>query len=174
MPIVGIGDTVSALDVAGVDTGKAPILALREPQRFVVEVQYTDGAVDEFFPFNLLRQSFLMENHSLGLYLVTPDPSRRISRLRLRDRMSNGAFFLFAATWNSKRPLFPNIAWSGMSLPPVGTPRNPTPAPTQARREGERVILENTYYRFEFSAEKNLRLTYSDLATRLFPYSDGC
>jgi hypothetical protein len=158
MPIVGNGDTVSALETVGVDTGMGPILALREPQRFVVEIQYTDGAVDEFFPFNLLRQSFLMENHSLGLYLVTPNPSRRIARLRLRDRMSNGAFFLFAATWNSKRPLFPNIAWSGMSLPSVGTPRNPTAAPAQARREGERLILENTYYRFEFSAEQNLRL----------------
>ena len=156
----GIGDTVSALEVSGVDSGKGLIQALREPERFDVAVEYSDGAVDQCFPFNLLRQAFVMENHSLGLYLVTADSSRPIARLKLRDHMSNGAFFLFGTTLNLQRPLFPGVQWTGASPPNVPAANSLPARSVEATRAPDGLVMENAIYRYEFSAAKTFRLLH--------------
>ena len=154
----GIGDTPGAADAAGVDTGKTIIQTLREPERFAVDVEYSDGAVDEYFPFNLLRRAFLIENRSLGLYLLTTDPCRPIARLTLRDRMSNGAFLLFGVTINTRQSLYPRVEWTGPGIPMGAPARELPPSPPEVRREGELLVLENSYYQFEFSTGGSFRL----------------
>ena len=132
--------------------------ALREPERFTVEVEYADGAVDQFFPFNLTRQAFVMENHSLGVYLVAPSAWRFMARMKLCDHMSNGAFYLFGATLNVKQPVFPRIEWVGASIPPESVATNPPTHPAEVKSTTDRLILENTFYRYEFSTAKSVHL----------------
>lgn len=102
---------------------------LTQPHRFVAQVQYADGSVDEQFPWSLNSAQHAI-SRGLHLYSVAIDPSRPPVRLTLVDRMSRGAFGLVALTLGDK----PGPATAATAVKPASP--LPREKPVAARAAG--------------------------------------
>ena len=74
------------------------------PERFVVDVEYTDGIVDEVFPLNPDLQTFWIRRGT-HWYCLPELRECAIKRITFRNRMETGKFLLWAVTANTGAPL---------------------------------------------------------------------
>jgi hypothetical protein len=127
-------------------------------ERFVAEIEYGDGVVDQVFPYDIAAGAHRLADRKVAALLVAARGEAVIRSVRLRDRASNVLLALLGVTLNSGKPLFANVAWGPRrALHAVGKVVEPRRTPTRVSMRGGVVVLENHYYHCEFDASDGLR-----------------
>lgn len=145
-------------------------------ESFAVHLQYANGETDLAFPWSPSDAAFTIQR-TLGSYAVPLDPKRVLKSVTLLNREWNKNVCLAAVTVNtSTRQLYAS-AWKA----PAPTNAAPLVVPHSraafAKRQGDKVILGNSYYEVtaDFSngfAFTNLRnLCNKDTQIKLDPTS---
>lgn len=83
--------------------GNGKLTRVTHVERFVVEIEYADGASDFVFPYRVGSGRYVIEN-AIGVYCVVPTRQAEIKEIKLHDRMRQGEFYLAGLTI-SKKPL---------------------------------------------------------------------
>ncbi len=120
------------------------------PHRFVCELLYGDGFVEQQMPtcLSLARPGV---RHGVAVYALAVDGRRRLEKLVLRDGHKRGAFVLYAVTAASK---------PGPADPAVAPQRAPKLKPRRRASDARRVIYEGAELRAD-SGALHLRLDLS-------------
>ena len=113
-----------------------------------VELQYADGQADFAYPYSLADGGYAMQR-MLGAYAIVADPTRRLERIRLHNHVFGLSFSLAAVTVNtSSSRVLPSLA---QLQPPYTVAEAPEPKPLRpfTRRQGDRIVMGNSYYQAE-------------------------
>ncbi|MDD5521528.1 MAG: DUF6259 domain-containing protein [Kiritimatiellae bacterium] len=70
---------------------------IRQVERFVARIEYTDNTSEEQFPFLLSKGNHII-TRGLNVYSLALDPQKSLKRVTFIDGMTTGAFGLVAAT----------------------------------------------------------------------------
>jgi len=121
-----------------------------ETERFYVDVHYTDGFSERFFPVNVHSGQHLIPNNTFSVHAFPPDPARTIQDITLHDRSDGGLFALAAVTLNTSGETFYGeyfdipepIDSATAAIPPYRTPAISYIPPL--------LTVENAYARYVF------------------------
>lgn len=130
---------------------------IREPERFWVELDYENGAVDRVFPYDISAGRHHLANKTIAVYSI-PAGGGKIRTMRLYDRSASAQFLLFGATLNRGEPLFPQ-AWT-VAPSKHGEARHIVQGAPAITIAPGRLILENGYYRYEFGTANGFSLEH--------------
>ncbi len=135
-----------------------PIREVREPERFVIRIDYADGSSFESFPVNIVGGSYVMPPGPALCGVANPHPEREVASVALVDRSRGVGFHVLAMTVQTAgEPLF-ETPEAGRPLPP------PTPATDRARDAstsiqigGDAVTLRSDYLNLELDLSEGVR-----------------
>ena len=117
-------------------------------ENVAVELQYADGPCDFAFPYSLADAGFLVRR-GVAAYVVPADPERELAGFVLHNRLFGKTFSLAAVTVNlSPARIVPGVlpAGSPIRVPVLPQPLQPPQRQATIQREGDRVVLNNTFY----------------------------
>ena len=85
---------------------KTPIAPINQSERFTAEIVYEDGTADQLIPFNVVKQSYGLDN-GLSLYVLHPASGKVPERLMFHDKVYKCSFALVALTCNPEESISP-------------------------------------------------------------------
>ncbi len=145
-----------AMRVAGTEFD--PKRGAGDVERFLAEIEYQDGTVDQFFPYDVAAGAHRIADRAVAVFLLPARAGTAIRFVRLRDRAANVLVALLGVTLNTGKPLFADVAWGpARELNTSVTNVLPPEGPAVANVRGGIVTLENRYYRCQFDARDGLR-----------------
>jgi hypothetical protein len=135
--------------------GGGPLIRIRHPHRFVVEIVYRDGSSELYFP---LRVSSRRPEIVWGLDVYVVPLRKPAKEIRLHDRMRLGDFGLCGLTLNLGEPQFgangtrgagrgTGGLWDVPSLPIARQSKLVPPKRVSVQHRKDRLILENANLR---------------------------
>ena len=130
---------------------------INDVEAFIVELRYADGTCDEAFPYSRADEGHVM-GRALGAYVVAADPTRELASVVFRNRLMGTTFSPVAVTVNhSGRPVVP---WLAEDPAPVPVPRYAAPdeRPARIERDGDTLVLSNTYYEITVNTAQGFSL----------------
>lgn len=134
------------------------IREVREPERFVIRLDYADGTSFESFPVNIAGGSYVMPPGP-GLFgVANPHPEREVASVALVDRSRGVGFHVLAVTVQTAgEPLF-ETPEEGRPLPPETrvTDRAPGDA-TAIEVRDDAVTLRSDYLTLELDLSAGIR-----------------
>lgn len=137
--------------------GQAPLKSFSNPERFVIEVRYEDGVVDEVVPVCLGSGANEIVRGA-EVYCIPALRGRLVESLGLRNRMSEAVFGVAAVTVNTGTALVEPPAVQG--LPPYA-PETPDPLasrrPSVTRTPGGHMV-ETGALRMELATDTGIAL----------------
>jgi len=77
--------------------GRGKINRVSHVERFVIEIEYTDGIKDFVFPANVYSDRHTIEA-GIGVYRIVPTRDVKIRTVKIHDKMRQGEFFLAGLT----------------------------------------------------------------------------
>lgn len=127
-------------------------------ESFSVKLHYADGETDLAFPWSPSDNAFTIQR-TLGSYAVPLDPKRVLKSITLTNREWKKNVSVAAVTVNtSAKPLYAS-AWKA----PAPRGNAPLVVPQSraafARREGDKVVLGNSFYEVTADFSKGFALT---------------
>jgi hypothetical protein len=134
-----------------------PIRAVEEPERFIIRINYANGAVFEALPANIAGSSYIMPPGP-GLFgVVNPHPDRAVESVSLVDRTRSVGFHVLGLTVQSTgAPLFA-MPEAGRPLPPEPrvTDRVPDDAASIEADDG-RIVMRSDYLTLEVDLREGI------------------
>lgn len=135
--------------------GVRQIQTVRTVERFVCEVAYADGLVDEVFPVSVGNERHELQ-HGITAYALTDLRAAPVTEIRLRNHMSSADIVLAAATLNRGEPVTPTPFVLGLPDPvPVAEMEHDAPSITPT--EGG-FIVDDGLLRMDLQTEGGIRL----------------
>jgi len=145
--------------------GPSPFNRFSNPERFVVQVAYADGLVDEFFPVRVRSEQYEVVR-GLDAYRVGPLREVAIEEVRLLEKMHNASLLLAGLTASRAPAAAPPLV---LRLPRVaGSTRPRLPEALQSdgdpklERRDVGFALENRFLGVAFQTKPGLRLLALD------------
>jgi len=135
-----------------------PIRAVREPERFVIRIDYADGGSFESFPVNIVGGSYVMPPGP-GLFgVANPHREREVASVALVDRTRGVGFHVLAVTVQTAGdPLFETPP-AGRLLPPATRVTDRAPDDATAIEIGrDTVALRSDYLDIELDLSDGIR-----------------
>ena len=137
--------------------GQAPLRSFSNPERFVIEVHYEDGIVDEVVPV-CLSSSTNQIVAGPEVYCIPALRGQRVKALGLRNRMSEAVFAVAAVTMNTGKGLVEPPSVQG--LPPYAPAK---PDPLSARKPSitptrSGYVVETGALRLELATDRGITL----------------
>jgi hypothetical protein len=133
-----------------------------EIERFHARIEYEDGSREMFFSVDLFSGRYEIPNNSFSAYAIPCDPSKKIRTIHLHDGTDGGLFALAAVTVKTT----PGSHYgSSFELPPpesIATTIQPPSRSSRIEYASGRLILENTWNRYEFDLTSGLALDKMD------------
>lgn len=86
---------------------ETPLNVLYEPERLIIELQYSDNSIEQMLPVNADYNRYGI-THGRALYSVCATKGKTISCMTFKDKMRNASFQIVAATANTR--LLPRIS----------------------------------------------------------------
>ena len=136
-----------------------PIREVREPERFVMRIDYAYGGSFESFPVNIVGGSYVMPPGP-GLFgVANPHPEREVASVALVDRTRGVGFHVLAVTVQTAgEPLF-GTPDAGRPLPPPTRVTDRAPDDATAIEIGrDAVTLRSDYLDLELDLSDGVRL----------------
>jgi len=139
--------------------GGGRLNAVTHPHRFVVRMEYDQGAADEAFPLRLASGEHEIRQ-GLDVYVVHPDAGRRLKTARLLDTMDRGAIAVLAATaFGPERLLRPDLRRERPAPVRVAQARSALAGPTEITLEEGVVHVRGQRLSATFDADNCMALT---------------
>jgi hypothetical protein len=127
-------------------------------ERFLAEIEYGDGVVDQVFPYDIAAGAHGIADRAMAAFLLPARGGSVIRAVRLRDRAANVLVALLGVTLNTGAPLFAGVAWGPVrALHATTTLAEPPKVAAKVSVRDGVVVLDNRYYHGEFDARDGLR-----------------
>ncbi len=147
---------LAAMRVAGAEFD--PKRGAGDVERFLAELEYDDGVVDQVFPYDIAVGAHRIADRTVAAFLLPARGGAILRTVRVRDRAANVLVALLGVTLNTGAPLFADVAWGpvrALHTPVMGV-EPAAAAATASLRDGV-VVLDNRYYHCEFNARDGMK-----------------
>ncbi|MEK7397492.1 MAG: hypothetical protein AAB116_11205, partial [Candidatus Poribacteria bacterium] len=95
--------------------GNGKLTRVTHVERFIVEIEYSDGIKDFVFPFRVGTNLHTIE-YTMGVYCIVPTRHSEIKEIKIHDEMRQGEFYLAGLTISGKFKEKPEIKSSPQSI----------------------------------------------------------
>lgn len=116
----------------------------------MVELTYEDGTTSLAFPYSIADRSCYIPARELNAFAVAADPSRRLQKVTLHNRHFGPAFAIAGLTLNTSAELLAPLLANIPATEPTAKNPEPADAPLEVTVEGNRLVIANKWYRYEF------------------------
>jgi len=136
--------------------GSGKLTRVKHVERFVVEIDYTDGVSDLVFPVRVGSEQYSIEN-TIGVYRIVPTRQMDIKEIKVHDRMRKGEFYLAGLTISNK-PLRETVTKEAKYPVQIESKKIVEPSvPISA--DGYNITLNNGYLSAEVNTKDGLVFT---------------
>lgn len=152
----------------------APLL-LRHVETFQVKLFYSDNSVVTAFPFQLKSKGFQLSGF-FGAYMVPLDESKRLVRVEFVNKIPRVDFALAAVTLSrSQQRNYPQTV-PDLTAHPIPAESKTAAAAGRGSRDGQRVVLENSYYKMtlDFSSGFAISSLFNKLTGENVEFASDC
>jgi uncharacterized protein DUF6259 len=130
-----------------------------ETERFSVEVVYTDGEADEYFPIDFTSGFHQILNNRFVPLAVPADASRTIELVRFNEKSDGGLIGLAALSVKTSGDAIYAEHFNVPAPTALNLPLEPTPLAPAMRYNEPTLVLENTFARYEFDLSDGFEFT---------------
>ena len=132
--------------------------AIDETERFLVEICYSDGSRESFFPMEITTGEYQIVNNTFSAFTIPANPGKTIRRLRFHDKSDGGLFALAAVSLNVSSVLHYPDAFRIPEPYVVKDIPNPPKRTPGITLEGDLLSLENSVATLRFNVAGGLSL----------------
>ncbi len=139
-------------------------------ERFLAEVEYDDGVVDQVFPYDVVAGAHRIADRTVMALLVPAGRGKVVRAVHVRDCAANILVALLGVTVNTGTARFADVRWApSRDLTSRTKSAEPPAVPVTVRVQDGVALIKNRYYHCEF----DLREGWSGLSSPLGPLSSG-